>query len=573
MFKRYFKTLKLYLSFGIFDKKKYIFFEILNTFAKLLLLAFPILAAKIIVYVEEKQYELAVYFAFFILALGLFYVALNHIVQLLYNDAITAAREKLQSHLLRKVSRYDENYSLDIPTPFIASAAFGDVTPVTLVLYLIMDIFLSALSVCVAAIILCVVNIYVGLFSCLLLIVAFALLAFNLNRRDHFNTVQLQTHDSIATILNQIVDGNREIRSLNIQNEIRKHFSKHLLAWRYQFLSKNFYNNNAFSIAPFILDFGKVCIYISLSILIISGYSSVALLVLIIGYYSGIATDYERLNVNILNLALSSVATERIATILNYKSKHMTSFGRYDRDRIEGKIEFRSVSFAYESKKVLHQLDFIIRPHSFVAIVGQSASGKSTIFRLLTRLYRAQSGKILLDDVEIADYSSEAYAKNVAMVTQSPFIFNMSIRDNLAMVNPDRAAQLAACRKVGVHDFIVNLRQGYNTPLNSNSNIIPPSKKQLIALARALLSNAEVLLFDEVTANTDSRTADKIIKIMKKLKVDHTVLMITHDPSLMRQADNIIVLDKGRLVGRGSHKVLLRRNKYYRRLQNKNAKL
>jgi ABC-type multidrug transport system fused ATPase/permease subunit len=155
------------------------------------------------------------------------------------------------------------------------------------------------------------------------------------------------------------------------------------------------------------------------------------------------------------------------------------------------------------------------------------------------------------------------------MITQSPFIFNMSIRENLALIDPDHAAQVAACKKTGVHDFIVNLRDGYNTKLNGNSKLVSDSKKQLIALARALLTKSEVLLFDEVTATTDATTAEKITKIMEELKNDHTVMFITHDPTLMRKADRILVVEDGVIVAQGTHKTLMKRSKYYRDLQNR----
>lgn len=215
----------------------------------------------------------------------------------------------------------------------------------------------------------------------------------------------------------------------------------------------------------------------------------------------------------------------------------------------------------------MKNVSFEIQPKSFTAIVGKSGSGKSTIFRLLLRLYKANKGQILLDDENIYEYSKDVYSSNVAIVTQKPFIFDMSIRENLSLVDSNHENQIAACKRAGIHDYIIGLKDGYNTKLVSDAENISSGQKQLIALARTLLSRSEVLLFDEVTSSLDMNTSKQVINILKDLKRDHTILMITHKPQLMKMADEIIVIDRGKLVGKGKHEELIRNNKYYQILQ------
>ena len=143
----------------------------------------------------------------------------------------------------------------------------------------------------------------------------------------------------------------------------------------------------------------------------------------------------------------------------------------------------------------------------------------------------------------------------------------MSIRENLNLVDSNKERQIEACKKVGIHDFIMSLPNGYNTVLKEDANNISGGQKQLISLARTLLSKSEILLFDEVTASLDPNTTRHIIKVLKDLKKDHTVIIITHKPKLMKIADNIIVIDRGKVVGFGSHKELIKSNKYYQILQ------
>lgn len=267
------------------------------------------------------------------------------------------------------------------------------------------------------------------------------------------------------------------------------------------------------------------------------------------------------------NVSSFSIMLDRIYKILNYKTNNMLSFGDNDNDYIKGKINFKNVSFTYEKQVVLKNVSFEIKPQSFTAIVGKSGSGKSTIFRLLLRLYKADKGTILLDDESIYDYTREVYSSNVSIVTQKPFIFDMSIRENFNLVDSNHSHQIEACKRVGIHDYIMSLKDGYNTKLVADAENISNGQKQLIALARTLLSKSEVLLFDEVTSSLDINTSKHVMEILKDLKRDHTILMITHKSSLMKLADDIIVIDHGRLVGRGSHKTLLKDNTYYKLLQ------
>jgi ATP-binding cassette subfamily B protein len=246
----------------------------------------------------------------------------------------------------------------------------------------------------------------------------------------------------------------------------------------------------------------------------------------------------------------------------------MLEFGDNSQDDIKGAIKFVNVSFAYEKQDMLRDVSFSIKPQSFTTIVGKSGNGKSTIFRLLLRLYKVNKGTVLLDGVDIYDYSKEVYANNVSIVTQKPFIFDMSIRENLNLVDPNHENQVAACKRVGIHDYIMSLKDGYNTKLVHDGEDMSGGEKQLLAFARTLLSGAEVLLFDEVTATLDINTSKQVFKIMQDLKKDHTVLVITHNPELMRASDDILVVNKGKIVGKGSHTSLMRKNKYYQVLQN-----
>lgn len=203
-------------------------------------------------------------------------------------------------------------------------------------------------------------------------------------------------------------------------------------------------------------------------------------------------------------------------------------------------------------------------------MVGHSGSGKTTIINLILRKYKNDSGEILIDHENIYEYSKAVYSTNVVGVNQSPFIFNMSIRRNLSLIDPNFENQVEACKRIGIHEYIMSLPKGYNTILTENATNFSGGQKQLLAIARTLLSKAEILIFDEVTSSLDTLLVEKIKDIFKNLKVDHTIIIITHKKDVMKIADKIVVLNKGQIVGQGTHKELMKNNEYYIDLQTNN---
>ena len=267
-----------------------------------------------------------------------------------------------------------------------------------------------------------------------------------------------------------------------------------------------------------------------------------------------------------------SISITRINNILNYSSNQQIVFGMNDNNYISGLVEFKNVNFTYQSKNKgnIENINFIAEPNKITALVGHSGSGKTTITNLILRKYKIDSGQILIDNEDIYEYSQDVYSTNVVGVNQSPFIFNMSIRKNLSLLDSNFENQIEACKRVGIHDYIMSLPKGYNTILTENATNFSGGQKQLLAIARTLLSKAEILIFDEVTSSLDTLLVEKIKDIFENLKLDHTIIIITHKKDVMKIADKIIVLNKGKIVGEGTHKKLMENNKYYIDLQTNN---
>lgn len=567
MIKRYYLMLKKYFSLGA-NNKKLLFHLFISAFLRSMsVLTIPFAASKIVEFVTQENFEVAVLWTVAFLILSLLYISSHHYNYVAYKNLSIYVHNKLQQSILNKVTSYDENFTKKISTSYIVNTAFQDVGEVMKVPDLTFDVINYLISIAVSFIVLATVNIYIGITALVLNILSIYTLLKNLKKRDYYLAGQRKHQDSISSLMGQVLDGNKEIKSFNLEDDLNNYLEDYKKLWRKDYFKKRKYNDNVFVLVPTILGFGKIIIYFIIIYLILNGKYEVATLVLVIGYYENIQSVFQKLYDKINSLSANSPRVDRIYKILNYKNKNMLKFGANDNDDISGKIEFKNVLFIYEKQEVMKNMSFTLLPQSFTAIVGKSGSGKSTIFRLLLRLYKTNHGEILLDDLNIYDYSKEVYASNVSIVTQKPFIFDMSIRENLNLVDSNKEHQIEACKRAGVHDFIMSLKNGYNTKLISDAENISSGQKQLIALARTLLSKSEVLLFDEVTSALDISTSKQIMHILKDLKKDHTILMITHKPELMKMADRIIVIDNGRIVGDGTHKELIGNNKYYQTLQ------
>ncbi len=567
MIKRYYLIAKKYFSLGANNKKLLAHLFISATLKSITLLLIPFMASLIIKYVTILDLKMTLVSAFLFLSASSLYVLVHHYNYNAYSNNAAYVHNKLQELIMDKVTSYDENFTKNISTSYIINTAFNDVGKVQCVADLAFDVVTAFIAMVVVIVIMLSVNLFIGIITSVLVLLTIYVVGRNMKRRDYYLVNQRREQDNVSSLMGQVLDGNKEIKSFNMEAELESYLNKYKKNRARNYFKKRIYDNNISVIVPAILGIGKVFVYGILIYLILAGSREISVLVLVIGYYQNIQDNYEKFYGCLNDLSSNSIRIDRVYNILNYKNKNMLEFGEIDNDFISGKVEFKHVSFTYEDVEVMKDVSFKIRPNSFTAIVGKSGSGKSTIFRLLLRLYKAETGVINLDDISIYDYTKEVYSSNVSIVTQKPFIFDMSIRENLNLVDSNHEHQIEACKRAGIHDYIMSLKDGYNTKLVRDAENISMGQKQLIALARTLLSKAEVLLFDEVTSSLDVETSKKVMRILKDLKKDHTILMITHKPTLMAVADEVIVIDHGKVVGKGTHASLLKDNEYYQVLQ------
>ena len=268
------------------------------------------------------------------------------------------------------------------------------------------------------------------------------------------------------------------------------------------------------------------------------------------------------------------LAANRIYEVILDEIFEKEKFGNKKIKKLSGNIKFNNVTFSYDDKKIINKMNFEIASNEKVAFVGKSGAGKTTIFNLITKLYHINDGEILLDDYNIEDLDCSSLRDNMSIITQNPYIFNFSIKDNLLIAKEDATEKQIreACKMACIDDFIMSLPNKYETMVGENGVILSGGQKQRLAIARALLMKTEIILFDEATSALDNETQSEIQKAIENLKGEYTILIVAHRLSTVIDSDRIFVVDNGKIVGSGSHKELLKNCKFYKNLYEKDLK-
>lgn len=275
---------------------------------------------------------------------------------------------------------------------------------------------------------------------------------------------------------------------------------------------------------------------------------------------------------NILAELQSAVsAARRVFELIDAVPEPPDAEGALDLDHVRGDVSFLNVSFSYEEgKEVIHRLSLDAAAGQMIAIVGPTGAGKTTIISLLMRFYDPTAGAISVDGHDIRTVTRDSLRRQFSMVLQDTWLFTGTIYENVAYGrdNVTKEEVEAACRAADIHDFIMSLEHGYDTVLSDDGVNISKGQKQLLTIARAMLSESRMLILDEATSNVDSGTEQKIQKAMMKLCENRTTFVIAHRLSTIRNADRILVLQKGTVIEQGTHDELLRQKGLYSSLFN-----
>ncbi len=417
-----------------------------------------------------------------------------------------------------------------------------------------------------------IVNKYIFLFFMVAIIILFWFKKNRMKKWFEIDKEYRKLNEANTGLMSELIRGLRDIKVLNAGKNITKTINNKLTSSN----QKRYEMNKEYSLYNFFSGSVQDVIdlaFILLAVFLVSNkLLTITSFVVLYMYRGKIFSLLDYISQLMEITKRFNVSAGRVFDLLDEEKYPKETFGNKHINKVNGDFEFKNVNFSYkENRNIIKDLSFKIKANTTTAFVGKSGSGKSTIFNLLTKLYKINDGEILIDGVNIDLLDEESIRGNITVITQSPYIFNFSIKDNLKIVN-DKASDeeiIKACKKASLHDFIMSLPDKYDTLIGEGGTMLSGGERQRLAIARALLKKSEIILFDEATSSLDNQTQMEIQQAINNIKGTNTILIIAHRLSTVMDSERIIVIDEGQIVGEGTHKELYKENKLYRELYEK----
>lgn len=387
-----------------------------------------------------------------------------------------------------------------------------------------------------------------------------------------------ETHDNVSQVTLQCLSGIETIKAFNKEDDESNSFGQ--VSNKLIKIEKKINIIDSFGevFSNFFGNFTSMVFLIFSITLIYKGTMTLGSSLAYYAYLTRLFIPAQQLSSLISQSKRSLESFNRIRYYLNLKPKIIDSPNPIDKNNLEKSIKFHNVGFTYDTNKlgnmILNNIDIILKKNSSIALVGKSGSGKSTLAKLLMRFYDTIEGNIFIDDVDIKDIAISNLRKLIAYIGQDSFLFNKTIRENImySNVNADEESLIEVCKKANIYDFIINLKDGFDTVVGERGIKLSGGERQRVAIARALLKSPQIIIFDEATSNLDTKNEKIIQESIKLLSQECTLLIITHRLAITENVDCIYVLKEGEICESGTFDELIALEKEYYSLWTKETK-
>lgn len=482
--------------------------------------------------------------------------------------------EKVESKISKKLSYESYNKVLNLP-----ANAFEDITSGEIInrvsqdansLTFVFGRVVRIVSAIITTFILFFYILYNSYFMAIEIILILGLLLLLLKK---YNPLMKEAHkirkrkqDIETSLVTESVRGIREIKTLGIKKSLLKEGDKNTSAIDEGNIREIKLNRDFNIIGGFLRTLMEVGVFLTGAIQLYYGQISITFFIAMTYYVYRYTWLMEEINNFTIEYQKLVVALSRVNDLLLNRIYSDVSYGNKNLKNTQGIIEFKNVSFGYPNEKMtLKDFNLTIKPNKKIAIVGKSGQGKSTLFNLITRIFDVSKGEILLDGINIKDLSEKSLNQNISIIRQEPFIFNRTIKENFKLI--DENITINEIRKYTkmayLDDYIMSLPKKYNTILGEGGVNLSGGQKQRLSIARTLAKKSKIVLFDEATSALDNNSQEYIKKSIDNLVVDHTVVIVAHRLSTIIDADEIYVVDDGKIVDSGTHEELLKKSKIY----------
>ena len=418
------------------------------------------------------------------------------------------------------------------------------------------------------------INLWLTLATIVLVPIAFFIIFKVTKFSQDYYLKQLEYRGRLNGQIEESFTGHEIIRSFNQEEESMDIFDEENENWYEQEWKSKFFSSLSAPLVHFISNLQYVVISVLGAVFVLQGAIRVGDILAFIQYSKNFTTPIEQIT-RIMNMIQTAMAaSERIFEFLEINVEENPSGEPIE--GINNEISFENVNFGYtEDELVIKDLSFKVKKGEKIAIVGETGAGKTTIVKLLMRFYDLNSGEIKIDGVNINKYDKHSIRSLVGMVLQDTWLFNDTIFNNIRYGKLDATEEevIAAAKEAHADNFIMQSPEGYEMMLNEDADNISHGQKQLLTIARTILSNKQILILDEATSSIDTRTEKLIQKAMDRLMKDRTSFIIAHRLSTVRDADKIIVIEDGRIIEQGTHDELLEQRGYYYNTLNSQSRM
>ena len=567
--KEFLKNIKKAWKYGKNQKKYivgYIAFNVVFIFINLFV---PILSAKIIVSLTSNQFEQVLFIGLVILIVEILrntaYYATSYFRHRIFRETFNEIEISLGTEILKiENSCLDENGSGLFIQRLTNDAS--KVADIFVVLNVYLTNIVTNIGIFLAVFIISkIMFLYIVIMITTIFIVEKKRITI-VNQKDK---AYRKEHEKLSGFVGELVHGAHDIKMLNAEKSFIKELGKRITHLNQEKYNMNSINRNYQFITGTLRDlFDAGSIFTSI-LLIAQGNLTIANALVVNNYMGNLASIVFYISEFLEKVKDFNLSSERIFSIIDSKEFPKEKFGKKQLKKIHGDFEFKNVCFGYNPEQLtIKNMNFKIKANSTVAFVGKSGAGKSTVFSLLCKMYDINSGDITIDGISIKELDKDSIRGNITIISQNPYIFNMSIKENLCLVKENLTDEemIEACKTACLDEFINSLPEGYDTMIGEGGINLSGGERQRLAIARALVQKTEIILFDEATSALDNETQSSIKQAIDNMKNEYTILIIAHRLSTVINSDRILLVEDGTIVDEGTHEELLKNSKTYHQL-------